>query len=162
MVVVIGYDITQFRINYALYRSRCLGILEGYGVGPRALHLLRQYWARLIVVVREGAYYGSPFRIERGVTQDDSLPPTIFNVVVDVVVCHQKSLLVAEQEGGERSGEEGDGTQNARRTIRDRYDGRQWSEEGHQRLTVKAVFFMPTMGWLLPRTRDGSSRRSIC
>ena len=24
----------------ALDRSRCLGILEGYGVGPRALHLL--------------------------------------------------------------------------------------------------------------------------
>ena len=25
-------------------RSRCLDILEGYGVGTRALHLLRRYW----------------------------------------------------------------------------------------------------------------------
>ena len=28
----------------ALDRSRCLEILEGYGVGPRALRLLRRYW----------------------------------------------------------------------------------------------------------------------
>ena len=28
----------------ALDRFRCLEILEGYGVGPRALHLLYRYW----------------------------------------------------------------------------------------------------------------------
>ena len=31
----------------ALDRSRCLGILEGYGVGPGARRLLRNYWRRL-------------------------------------------------------------------------------------------------------------------
>ena len=30
----------------ALDRSRCLGILEGYGVGPGARRLLRNYWRR--------------------------------------------------------------------------------------------------------------------
>ena len=57
----------------ALDRYRCLGILEGYGMGPRALRLLRLYWARLRMVARVGGYYGAPFRIERGVTQGDLL-----------------------------------------------------------------------------------------
>ena len=98
---------------------------------------------------------------ERGVTQGNPLSHTIFNVVVDAVVCHWESLPVAEQEGVESSGDEGDGTQTARRKIRYQDDGRQLVEEGHQRLTVKAAFFMPTMEWSLPWTRDGSSWRSI-
>ena len=39
-------------------RSRCLNILEGYGVGPRAFRLLRRYWERMKMVVRAGGYYG--------------------------------------------------------------------------------------------------------
>ena len=46
-------------------------------------------------VNREGGYYSEPLRGERGVTQGDPLLPTIFNVVVDTVVCHWESLLVA-------------------------------------------------------------------
>ena len=42
----------------ALDRSRCLEILEGYGVGTRFLHLLRRYWERLQMVARAGGYYG--------------------------------------------------------------------------------------------------------
>ena len=38
----------------ALDRSRCLGILDGYGVGHRALRLLRRYWNRLKMVARAG------------------------------------------------------------------------------------------------------------
>ena len=38
----------------ALDRSRCLDILEGYGMGPRALRLFRRYWDRLRMVVRGG------------------------------------------------------------------------------------------------------------
>ena len=63
-----------------------LGILEGHGVGPRSLRLLRLYWSRLRMVVRAVGYYGAPFCGERGVTQGDPLSPTIFNVVVDAVV----------------------------------------------------------------------------
>ena len=48
---------------------------------------------------------------------------------------------MAEREEGESSGDKGDGTQMAGRKIRDRDDGRQWAEEGHQRLTVKEEFF---------------------
>ena len=31
----------------ALGRYRCLDILVGYGVGPRTLHILQTYWARI-------------------------------------------------------------------------------------------------------------------
>ena len=41
----------------ALDRSRCLEILEGYGVGPQACQLLRTYWMRLTMVARAGRYY---------------------------------------------------------------------------------------------------------
>ena len=45
---------------------------------------------------------------------------------------------MAEKEGVESSGDKGDGAQKAGRVIWDRDGGRQWVEEGHQRLTVKA------------------------
>ena len=38
----------------ALDRSRCLEILEGYGVGPNARRLLTNYWRRLTMVARAG------------------------------------------------------------------------------------------------------------
>ena len=38
----------------ALNRSRCLEILEGYGVGPQSRRLLQTYWRRLTMVTRVG------------------------------------------------------------------------------------------------------------
>ena len=70
----------------ALDRSRCLEILEGYGVGPSARRLLTTYCLRLTMVARAGGYYGKAFKGEKGVTQGDLLSPTIFNLVVDAVV----------------------------------------------------------------------------
>ena len=61
-------------------------------------------------------------------------------MVVDAVVRHWESL-VAEREGGGSSNEDGDAAQTAGRKIRERDDRRQWAEEGHARLTVKAAFF---------------------
>ena len=115
-------------------------------MGPRDLRLFQLYWERLRMVARAGGYYVAPFCEERGVTQGDPLSPTIFNVVVDVVVRHWESLLVAEQGGGESSDDEGNRAQMAGRKIQDRDGRRQWSEEGHQRLTVKAEFFYANDG----------------
>ena len=70
----------------ALDRSRCLEILEGYGVGSSARMLLTTYWRRLTTVARAVGYYGEAFEGERGFTQGDLLSLTIFNVVVDAVV----------------------------------------------------------------------------
>ena len=82
----------------ALDRSRCLEILEGYGVGPRARWLIKTYWRRLTIVARAGGYYGTAFRGEGIVTQGNALSPTIFNVKVDEVVQH---LVVVMVEGAE-------------------------------------------------------------
>ena len=45
-----------------LHRSRCLGILEGYGVGPGARRLLQNYWRRLTMAARAGGFYGAAFK----------------------------------------------------------------------------------------------------
>ena len=89
----------------ALDRSRCLGILEGYGVGPGARRLLQNYWRRLTMAAREGGYYGTAFKGARGVTQGDPLFPTIFNVVVDAVVRNWlEGLQTAKEEKGAKGG----------------------------------------------------------
>ena len=40
----------------ALYRSRCLKILDGYGVGTRAYRLLRTYWSWLRMLAEVEGY----------------------------------------------------------------------------------------------------------
>ena len=52
----------------ALGRSRCLEILENYGLGPSARRLLTTYWRHLTMVARAGGYYGEAFKGARGVT----------------------------------------------------------------------------------------------
>ena len=52
VLYVIFLDLTK--AYDALDRSRCLVILEGYGVGPSARRLLTTYWRRLTMVARAG------------------------------------------------------------------------------------------------------------
>ena len=91
----------------ALDRSRCLEILEGYGVGPSARRLLTTYWRRLTMVARASGYYGEVFKGAWGVTQGEPLSPTIFNVVVDAVVRHWLEGLQAAKEEKDAEGGEG-------------------------------------------------------
>ena len=91
----------------ALDSSRCLEILEGYGVGTQARKLLQTCWHRLTMVVRAWGYYRTAFRGERGVTQGDSLSPTIFNVVVDAVFRHWVQGILEEAEARGELGQDG-------------------------------------------------------
>ena len=91
----------------ALDRSRCLDILEGYGVGPQARRLLYTYWRRLTMVARVGGYYGTAFQGARRVKQVDPLSPTIINVVVDAMVCHWATGFIAGAEAQGERGKEG-------------------------------------------------------
>ena len=59
------------------------------------------------MVARAGGYYGTGFKGARGVTQGDPLSPTIFNVVVDALVCHWVTLEVEDTEKRRERGEEG-------------------------------------------------------
>ena len=56
------------------------------------------------MMAREGEYYMADFKRARIVTQGDLPSPTIFNVMVDVVVRHWVELMV---EGAEERGERG-------------------------------------------------------
>ena len=58
------------------------------------------------MVSRAGGYYGTYFKGYRGMTQWDPLSPTIFNVVVKLVVCHWVSLADEGEEGPEGWGKE--------------------------------------------------------
>ena len=49
------------KVCEALYRSRCLEVLEGYGVGPQLFRILSTYWSWLRVAVRSVGYYGVEF-----------------------------------------------------------------------------------------------------
>ena len=105
VLYVIFLDLTK--AYDALDRSRCLEILEGYGVGPNVRRLLNTYWCRLTMVARSGGYYSTAFKGERGVTQGDPLSPTIFNVMVDAVVRNWVNGLVDEAEAKGETGREG-------------------------------------------------------
>ena len=59
------------------------------------------------MVARAGGYYGKAFKGFRGVTQGDPLSPTIFNVVVDVVVWHWAEETAGSADGQGRCGREG-------------------------------------------------------
>ena len=50
------------------------------------------------MVTRAGGYYGIAFNKERGVTLGGPLSPTIFNVVVDAVVRHWVTGVIADAE----------------------------------------------------------------
>ena len=69
-----------------LYRTRCMEVLRGYGLGADLQRLLERYWNDQTVVPRAGGYYGQPFKTERGVTQGGPVSSTIFNILVNAVV----------------------------------------------------------------------------
>ena len=71
-----------------LDRYRCLKILAGYGVVPRALQILQTYWDRLWMVANACGYFGLPLQVYHGFTKGNPLYPTFFNVVLDAVIRH--------------------------------------------------------------------------
>ena len=69
-----------------LDRERTIKILQGYGVGPRIIKLLRRVWDDDCCVPKAGGFFGDPFAQNRGVRQGDGLSPIIFNIVEDAVI----------------------------------------------------------------------------
>ena len=59
------------------------------------------------MVAQAGGYYRTVFKGERGVTQGDLLSPTIFNEVVDAVVRHWVTGVIADAEEQVELGKEG-------------------------------------------------------
>ncbi len=60
-------------------------ILEGYGVAPRMIRLIQNYWRDAIMVCRASGFYGLSFKAGRGVTQGGPLSAKLFNILVNAV-----------------------------------------------------------------------------
>ena len=87
-----------------LDQDRCLEIVKVYCVGPRAIRILLMCWGRLAVVAKHGSYPPLPFKGYRGENQVDPLYPTIFNVVVNVVIYQRVAAADMAEEGAEGLG----------------------------------------------------------
>ena len=59
------------------------------------------------MVARAGGYYRDAFKGAQGVTQGNPLSPTIFNVVVDVMVRHWVTMALNKAEKRGERGKEG-------------------------------------------------------
>ena len=58
----------------------------GFGFSKTLQRLLEQFWEVYMVVKSSRGCYGSPFKIECGVTQGDPVSLTIFTILVDAIV----------------------------------------------------------------------------
>jgi hypothetical protein len=65
--------------------KRCLLILGGYGVGPKMIRMIRNFWANATMVCQASVNYGMPFQAGWGVTQGGPLYTKLFNVLIDAV-----------------------------------------------------------------------------
>ena len=59
----------------ALDKSRCLDILEGYGVGLQSRRMFQSCWRRLTILARAGVTMGRPLRGEKGLHRAIRCPP---------------------------------------------------------------------------------------
>ena len=78
----------------ALDRYIWIEILLVYGVGPRALQILRKYSVRITVIARTRGYYGPPFKVYRGVTQGYPMSTNSFNVAMEAFIRHWVTVVV--------------------------------------------------------------------
>ena len=67
-------------------RERLPEILEGYGLGPNVLSLLKFYWDNQRCVAKCGKYHKETFVPYCGATQGGIVSPILFNILVDTVV----------------------------------------------------------------------------
>ena len=82
----------------AMDRERCILILEGYGVGPRMIWLIRNFWRNAVLVCRASGNYGVPFQAGRSVMQGRPLSAKLFNILVDAVAREWLWILLYESE----------------------------------------------------------------
>ena len=77
----------------AMDRGRCLKILRNVGIGEKTLRLFSRFWRESQMVCRAAGFYGTLFKARRSVTQGGHLLLTIFNLIVNVIVCEWEQQL---------------------------------------------------------------------
>jgi hypothetical protein len=61
-------------------------ILGGYGVGPKMIWLIQNFWVNATIVCQASVNYGTPFQAGRGITQGGPLSATQFNLLIDAII----------------------------------------------------------------------------
>jgi hypothetical protein len=69
----------------AMDHEHCLLFLGGYGVSPKMVWLILNFWANATKVCQVSVNYGLPFKAGRGVTQGGPVSVKLFNILVDAV-----------------------------------------------------------------------------
>ena len=73
-------------------------ILLGYGLGKNLQRIVERLWEGHTVITRAGGCHGNPINTGQGVTQGEPVYPTIFNIVVCVLVWAMLLEVCASQE----------------------------------------------------------------
>ena len=60
--------------------------MQEYGMGPNLDCIITSYWEWQRIVSKTGKFLRKEFRTRRGLMQGYPVSPTVFNIVVDVVV----------------------------------------------------------------------------
>ena len=73
-------------------------------MGPKMEHLIDHHWDNQRFVPRAGRFLGMDFGTGRGVAQDNSISPKIFNIVVYAVVRAVLEVVCGPYEAHQRMG----------------------------------------------------------
>ena len=74
------------KVYSSLDRGQCMDIMWGCGMGQRMDFLIARHWDNHQFVPKTRRFIGKAFCTWIGVTQGETAPPMIFNIVVDAVV----------------------------------------------------------------------------
>ena len=70
----------------SIERKIFIEVLTGYGLSPKIRRLQQRYWSDQAVVPKLGWYYRQPFNTGIVVTQGGPVSPSVFNILVNVVI----------------------------------------------------------------------------
>ena len=70
----------------SLDQTQVIQTLRGCRLGKNLKRILERFWEGQAIAARDGGCYGRPFNTYKGVILGYSVSPTIFNIVVNVVL----------------------------------------------------------------------------
>lgn len=73
-------------------RTGLMKLLQEYGLGTRSLRILEGTWMNSGMVPKRGGCFGHFIKTKRGVRQGDIISPTLFNLIVNSIICKEQYL----------------------------------------------------------------------